>query len=68
MPREVFVVCALKGLGWVDIAEFDDEDSAFLKSQEISVTGVDKKVVRRLVGENSNNWIQTVCRAPHKIN
>lgn len=55
MTKEIFVVCALRDLGWVDIAEFNDAASAFLKSDEIRATEIDSKVVRRWVGNDHIN-------------
>lgn len=55
MTRELFVVCALRGPVWVDVAEFNDDDSAFLKSDELRTTELDTKVVRRWVGDDHIN-------------
>lgn len=60
MTREIYIVCALRGLSWVDIAEFDDDDSAFLKSDEIRTTEIYSKVVRRWVGEDHINLVDSI--------
>lgn len=57
MTREIFVVCTLSDLGWVDVAELNDEDSAFLMCDEFKKSGVDAKVVRRWVGEDHKNIV-----------
>ena len=55
MTRELFVVCVLRDSAWIDAAEFYDEDSAFLKSDELRDTEIDAKVVRRWVGDDHVN-------------
>lgn len=60
MTKEIFVVCALKGLGWIDIVEFEEEYLAFLKSDELRTSGVGSKVVRRWVGEDHINLVESI--------
>ena len=51
MPRELFVVCVLRDGAWIDAAEFDDKDFAFMKCDELQSTEI-VKVARRCVGAN----------------
>ena len=51
MTRELFVVRVLRDAAWVDVAEFDDEDFAFMKYDELRRTEI-VKVVRRCVRAN----------------
>ena len=55
MTRELFVVCVLRDSAWIDAAEFDDDDSAFLKCDELRATELDVRVVRRWVGADHIN-------------
>lgn len=58
MTREIYVVCALRDSVWVEIVEFDDDDSAFVKSDELRATELDIKIVRRWVGDDHINRVE----------
>ena len=55
MTRELFVVCVLRDSAWIDAAEFDDDDSAFIRCDELRATEIDVRVVRRWVGADHVN-------------
>lgn len=61
MTREIYVVCALRDSAWIDVAEFNDDDPAFVLADELRATELDTKVVRRWVGADHVN--QAVSRA-----
>jgi len=59
MTRELFVVRVLRDAAWVDAAEFEDEDFAFMKRDELRSTEI-VKVVRRCVVANPltpGDWV-----------
>lgn len=55
MTRNIFVVCVFMYSDWVDVAEFDDYQLAFLKLNELTDYEISAKIVRRWVGEDHIN-------------
>lgn len=66
MTREIYAVCVLRWPVWIDVAEFDGDDPAFVMADELRATELDTKVVRRWVEKGHINQQKNMNDTPEE--